>query len=115
LAGRTAIFRLFPFDFQELKSAGLLQNDYTAHLLKGFYPAIYNRNIRPVDFYPNYIETYIQRDVSELLAIQDMSLFRKFLALSATRAGQVLNMSSLAKEVGMSMPTGKGMVVCFGK
>ncbi len=107
LAGRTAIFRLFPFDFQELKSAGLLQNDYTAHLLKGFYPAIYNRNIRPVDFYPNYIETYIQRDVSELLAIQDMSLFRKFLALSATRAGQVLNMSSLAKEVGMSMPTVK--------
>ena len=73
LAGRTAIFRLFPFDFQELKSAGLLQNDYTAHLLKGFYPAIYNRNIRPVDFYSNYIETYIQRDVSELLAIQDMS------------------------------------------
>jgi predicted AAA+ superfamily ATPase len=107
LAGRIAIFRLFPFDFQELKSAGLLQNDYTAHLLKGFYPAIYNRNIRPVDFYPNYIETYIQRDVSELLAIQDMSLFRKFLALSATRAGQVLNMSSLAKEVGMSMPTVK--------
>ena len=78
LAGRVAIFKLFPFDFQELKSAGLLQNDYTEHLFKGFYPAIYNRDIRPEDFYPNYIETYVQRDVSELLAIQNMSLFRKF-------------------------------------
>ncbi|NLJ15481.1 MAG: ATP-binding protein [Ignavibacteria bacterium] len=107
LAGRVAIFRLFPFDFQELKSAGLLQNDYVAHLLKGFYPAIYDRNIKAVDFYPNYIETYIQRDVSELLAIQDMSSFRKFLALCATRAGQILNMSSLAKEAGISVPTVK--------
>lgn len=107
LAGRVAIFRLFPFDFQELKSAGLLQNDYSEHLLKGFYPAIYDRNIDAVDFYPNYIETYIQRDVSELLAIQDMSMFRKFLALCATRAGQILNMSSLAKECGISSPTVK--------
>jgi len=56
----------------------MASNDYTAHLLKGFYPAIYDRDIKPADFYPNYIETYIQRDVSELLAIQDMSLFRKF-------------------------------------
>lgn len=107
LAGRVAIFRLFPFDFQELKSAELLQNDYTTHLLKGFYPAIYDRNIKAVDFYPNYIETYIQRDVSELLAIQDMSLFRKFLSLCATRAGQILNMSNLAKECGISSPTVK--------
>lgn len=107
LAGRVAIFRLFPFDFQELKGAELLQNDYTIHLLKGFYPAIYDRNIKAVDFYPNYIETYIQRDVSEILAVQDMSLFRKFLALCATRAGQILNMSSLAKECGISSPTVK--------
>ena len=107
LAGRVAIFRLFPFDFQELKSADLLQDDYTAHLLNGFYPAIYDRNIRAADFYPNYIETYIQRDVSELLTIQDMSLFRKFLALCATRAGQILNMSSLARECGISAPTVK--------
>lgn len=107
LAGRVPIFRLFPFDIQELKKAGLLQEEYTFLLLKGFYPAIYDRNIPPVDFYSNYIETYIQRDVSELVAIQDMSLFRKFLALCATRAGQVLNMSSLAKECGISAPTVK--------
>lgn len=107
LAGRVAIFRLFPFDFQELKNANLLQNDYSTQLHKGFYPAIYDRNIRAVDFYPNYIETYIQRDVSKLLTIHDMSLFRKFLALCATRAGQILNMSSLARECGISAPTVK--------
>ena len=39
----------------------MASNDYTAHLLKGFYPAIYDRDIMPPDFYPNYIETYIQR------------------------------------------------------
>ncbi len=107
LAGRVAIFRLFPFDFQELRSVDLLQKEYTTHLIKGFYPAIYDRNIKPIDYYPNYIETYIQRDVSELVAIQDMSLFRKFLALCATRAGQLLNMSGLAKECGISSPTVK--------
>lgn len=107
LAGRVAIFRLFPFDFQELKRANLLQKEYTDQLIKGFYPAIYDRNIKPADFYPNYIETYIQRDVSELVAVQDMSLFRKFLTLCAARAGQVLNMTNLANECGISSPTVK--------
>ena len=107
LAGRVAIFRLFPFDIQELKNAKLLQEEYAPQLIKGFYPAIYDRNIPPADFYPNYIETYIERDVSELVSIQDMSLFRKFLALCATRAGQILNMSNMANECGISTPTVK--------
>lgn len=107
LAGRVAIFRLFPFDFQELKDENLLQNNFLDHSLKGFYPAIYDRQIHPKDFYPNYIDTYVQRDVSELIAIQDMSLFRNFLALCATRAGQLLNMSNLSKECGISSPTVK--------
>lgn len=107
LAGRVAIFRLFPFDIQELKNAKLLQEEYAPQLIKGFYPAIYDRNISPADFYPNYIETYIERDVSELVSIQDMSLFRKFLALCATRAGQILNMSNMANECGISTPTVK--------
>ena len=107
LAGRVAIFRLFPFDIQELKNAKLLQEEYAPQLIKGFYPAIYDRNISPADFYPNYIETYIERDVSELVSIQDMSLFRKFMALCATRAGQILNMSNMANECGISTPTVK--------
>ena len=47
LAGRVAIFRLFPFDFQELKNADILQQEYEEYLIKGFYPAIYDRGIKP--------------------------------------------------------------------
>ena len=56
LAGRVAIFKLFPFDFQELDSAGLLQKDYLSNLLKGFYPAIYDRDIPSKTFYNNYLQ-----------------------------------------------------------
>lgn len=107
LAGRVAIFRLFPFDFRELLKANLIEKDYMAQLINGFYPAIYDRKIKPVDFYPNYIDTYIQRDVSDLISIQNMSQFRKFLGLCATRAGQLLNISSLANDCGISSPTAK--------
>ncbi|MDR0574674.1 MAG: ATP-binding protein [Tannerella sp.] len=107
LAGRVAIFKLFPFDFQELKIAGLLQDNYIDNLLKGFYPAIYDRNIPSKEFYSNYVQTYVQRDVSELIAIKDLRLFQNFIALCATRAGQLLNLNSIAKECGISQPTAK--------
>lgn len=107
LAGRVAIFRLFPFDFQELQSVGLLNDDYLHNLVKGFYPAIYDRDIPSGIFYSNYVQTYIQRDVSELIAIKDIRLFQNFLGLCATRAGQLLNLNSLASECGISQPTAK--------
>lgn len=107
LAGRVAIFKLFPFDFQELRSAGLLGDMYLGNLTKGFYPAIYDRNIPPKTFYSNYIQTYIQRDVSELVAIKDMALFKRFLSLCATRAGQLINLNSIATDCGISQPTAK--------
>lgn len=107
LAGRVAIFKLLPFDFQELRASDLLRDDYSSHILQGGYPAIFDRNIPPHTFYPNYIETYVQRDLTELIAVQNMSLFKKFLSLCAGRAGQVLNLSSIANECGISSPTAK--------
>ena len=107
LAGRVAIFKLFPFDFQELRSENLLSENYLDNLVKGFYPAIYDRDIPADTFYSNYVQTYIQRDVSELIAIKNMRLFQNFLALCATRAGQLLNLNSLATECGISQPTAK--------
>jgi predicted AAA+ superfamily ATPase len=107
LAGRVAIFKLFPFDFQELQAVGLLPDDYIQILVKGFYPAIYDRDIPSRIFYSNYVETYVQRDVSELIAIKDIRLFQNFLGLCATRAGQLLNLNSLANECGISQPTAK--------
>ncbi len=107
LAGRVAIFKLFPFDLQELNGSRLLQENYMENLIKGFYPAIFDREIPSKIFYSNYVQTYIQRDVSELIAIKDMRLFQNFLSLCATRSGQLLNLSSLAKQCGITQPTAK--------
>jgi uncharacterized protein len=107
LAGRVALFKLFPFDFNELAADGLLNDDYLPNMIRGFYPAIYDRDIPPKMFYSNYIQTYVQRDISELIAVKDMRLFQNFIALCATRAGQLLNMNSLANECGISQPTAK--------
>lgn len=107
LAGRVALFKLFPFDFTELKSANLLSNDYLKIMVKGFYPAIYDRDIPPSVFYNNYIQTYVERDITELVNIRDMKTFRTFLSLCANRAGQILNLSSLANDCNISQPTAK--------
>ncbi len=107
LAGRVALFKLLPFDFQELNKAGLLSSDYIKNMVRGFYPAIYDRNIPSKSFYSNYIQTYIKRDVSELITLKDHRPFENFLSLCATRAGQLLNLNSLAKDCGISQPTAK--------
>lgn len=107
LAGRVAIFKLFPFDFREMTFANLLHENYLENIIKGFYPAIYSRDIPSEIFYANYVQTYLQRDVSELIAIKDIRLFQNFLALCATRAGQLLNLNALANACGISQPTAK--------
>lgn len=107
LAGRVALFKLFPLDFEEMKSANLLSDDYAENLVKGFYPAIYDRDIPSNVFYSNYIQTYVERDLSELIQVNDLKLFRNFISLCASRAGQLLNLSSLANSCGISQPTAK--------
>jgi predicted AAA+ superfamily ATPase len=108
LAGRVAIFKLFPFDNKELKLANWLnEEDYLFNILRGYYPAIYQRDINSKTFYSNYVQTYVQRDVTELLNVKDIRLFQNFLGLCASRAGQLLNLNALAKECGISQPTAK--------
>lgn len=107
LAGRVAIFKLLPFDSGELKDADLLLNDWKEMIVKGFYPAIYDRDLNPSIFYANYLQTYIDRDVAALMNVHDMRLFRNFIGLCAGRAGQLLNISNLANECGISQPTAK--------
>ncbi|MBT4967726.1 MAG: AAA family ATPase, partial [Bacteroidetes bacterium] len=77
LAGRVAIFKLFPFDLLEMKDGGILNKDYLANLITGFYPAIFDRKIKPRTYYSNYIQTYIQRDVSQIIGIRDQNSFKK--------------------------------------
>lgn len=107
LAGRVALFKLFPFDIDELLSAGLLSEDYLVNLVRGFYPAIFDRDIPSKSFYSNYIQTYVQRDITELISVKDLRAFRNFLGLCAGRAGQLLNLNNLANECGISQPTAK--------
>jgi predicted AAA+ superfamily ATPase len=107
LAGRVALFKLLPLDFSELKNPGLLADSYLEAGIKGFYPAIFDRDIDPIVFYANYIQTYIEKDVTELMNIRDLKLFRTFLGLCAGRSGQLLNISGLANECDISHTTAK--------
>lgn len=107
LAGRVALFKLLPFDFEELQSHNLLLPDYATMIVRGCYPALYDRPIPTTTFYTNYVETYIERDLTELLNVKDIRLFRTFLKLCAGRIGQQLNMTNLANEAGISQQTVK--------
>ena len=107
LAGRVALFKLLPFDYQELQTAGWLSDDYAVNLQRGFYPAIYDRKIPSKIFYSNYIQTYVERDLSELIQVKNLKLFRNFISLCAGRTGQLINLNSLANECGITQPTAK--------
>lgn len=107
LAGRVAIFQLFPFDIEEMKSGGLLPDQFEKHLIKGSYPSVHDRNISPKDFYANYLKTYVERDIVTLVNIREINNFRKFIGLCAARCAQILNLNSLANECGISQPTAK--------
>ncbi|WP_293311389.1 ATP-binding protein [Pedobacter sp. UBA5917] len=107
LAGRVALFKLLPFDLTELKTNNLLEDSYATACVKGFYPAIYDRDIQPSVYFANYIQTYVEKDVTELLNIKDLRTFRTFIGLCANQAGQLLNLSSLANDCNISQPTAK--------
>lgn len=104
LAGRAHISHLFPFDITEIPHAGLNINET---IWKGFYPRLHDVGIAPTDFYPSYLQTYIERDVRSLKAIENLSTFSRFLGLCAGRIGQVLNLSSLANDTGITVNTAK--------
>lgn len=104
LAGRAHISHLFPFDIRELPHSGL---DINKTIWNGFYPRLYDAGISPLDFYPSYLQTYIERDIRSLKAIENLNTFSRFLGLCAGRIGQVLNLSSLANDTGITVNTAK--------
>lgn len=110
LAGRVAILHLLPFSYEEIENNGSHFQNFHELVFKGFYPRLYDHEISPLDFYPNYIQTYVERDVRLLQNIQDLSQFVRFLKLCAGRTGQLLNLSSLANDVGVSVNTAKAWV-----
>jgi predicted AAA+ superfamily ATPase len=107
LAGRVAILKLLPFSLEELKETGLVLRDADEYLYRGFYPRIYDQHIAPNDWYPNYIQTYIERDVRLIKNISDLNAFQRFVKLCAGRTGQILNLSSLGDDCGITHNTAK--------
>lgn len=107
LAGRVGLVQLLPFSLAELKGAGKLPVDLDALLLQGGYPPIHDRAIAPSDWFPNYVNTYIERDVRQVLAVRDLGLFQRFLRLCAARSGQLLNLSTLGADCGISHATAR--------
>ncbi|KAA6352366.1 hypothetical protein EZS27_000316 [termite gut metagenome] len=104
LSGRTAVFELLPMSYSEVKELAdtkLLDEV----LVDGFYPAIYaGKNIAGY-FYPNYVKTYLERDVRDLLQVKDMIQFQTFLRLCAGRTGNLFNALDLSNEVGVAVNT----------
>lgn len=105
LAGRTAILKLLPFSRLELHNGDVLPDSIDKQIFTGFYPRIYDKDIHPTDYYPSYINTYIERDVRQILNVTNLNRFTRFLRLCAGRIGQLLNKSSLAVEAGVTIPT----------
>ena len=96
MAGRAAILQLMPMSFAESARVSLL---------RGGYPEVLARPAAASMWFSSYLQTYLERDVRSISAVHDLATFRRFLALLATRHGQLLNKSDLAAPLGMSVPS----------
>ena len=106
LAGRVFVGHLLPFSMSELNKK---QDVYTA-IYNGFYPRLHEAGINPADFFPSYLQTYIERDIRSLKAITDLNSFSRFISLCAGRIGQILNLTSLANDAGIAVNTAKSWI-----
>lgn len=106
LAGRTALFELMPLSLEELKTRieGKGNDDL---IYSGFYPVIWTGANVPELFYPNYIKTYLERDLRDLAAVRDLDTYQRFLILTAARIGSIYKDSELSNELGVSANTVK--------
>ena len=106
LAGRTALLRLLPFSLAERQATGA-SGGVDDILYSGFYPRILDRGLDPRQALGDYLETYVERDVRRLGEIRNLSSFRRFVRLCAGRAGQLLNLTSLGADAGVSRTTAR--------
>ena len=105
LAGRVAYLDLLPFSIAELGQIPHALDTLNKRLFQGAYPPIQAEGIDPQDWFPTYVRTYIERDVRQIKNIDNLLMFEKMLSLCAGRAGQLLNYSNLANEVGVDHKT----------
>lgn len=104
LAGRTTLLKLLPFSVPEVAAIGG-DTDPDELMFHGGFPRIYDRGLDPTATLGDYVETYVERDLRSFAQIRDLSLFRRFVRLCAGRVGQLMNLTSLAADVGVSKTT----------
>ncbi len=107
LAGRTALLTLFPLSQRELDAEAMLPDDLNRWILQGGYPRLYRHDISPSDYYPPYVQTYLERDVRDLTDVGSLDSFRRFMRLCAGRIGNLLDYNELALEAGIDVRTVK--------
>jgi len=107
LAGRTALLELLPLSLQEIRRFPNPPSDLFDLLWRGSYPALYDRDLAPGDWYPGYVSTYLERDVRTLLNVGNLVAFQTMLRLCAGRVGQLLNLSSLGADAGVTHATAR--------
>ena len=106
LAGRTALFRLLPLSISELGRMGPLpETDDLIH--SGFYPRIHDQGLNPTQALGDYLETYVERDLRQIMEVRNLPEFQRFLGLCAGRTGQLLNLQNLGSDAGVSHPTAR--------
>ena len=107
LAGRAFFLELLPFSIDELKDENALPENPYDLIFKGTYPPLHDPEKQFVteDWFEGYIDTYISRDVEELINPSNAQVFKKFIQICAVHSGQILSMDSIARDVGMSAPT----------
>lgn len=104
LAGRNGIADLLPLSLQELSLVGI-RDDRDTILFRGCLPRVFEYNLEPGQVYADYLRTYVERDVRQLVNVRNLHAFELFLKLLASRVGQVLNLASLAADAGVSSST----------
>lgn len=106
-AGLAGMQHLLPLSLAELKAAGVPVPDLAGLMLKGLYPPLYDRPLAPQEWYAEYALAYAERELHRVLAVRDLSTFQLFLRMCAARTAQLLNLSSLASDCGISHNTAR--------
>jgi len=107
LAGRISLFTLLPLSINEMEKAKRLPEKIEKAIFWGCYPRIYDEGLEPTDWYPDYIKTYLERDVRQIKNVTNLTTFQRFVKLCAGRIGQLVNFTSLGNDCGISTSTAK--------
>lgn len=110
LAGRASIFTLLPFSFYELENTEFAMQNLNEIIFNGWYPRVRINHNNPLDWYKEYIQTYLERDVRAMGAVHMIEQFYNFLRICALRVGGTINYAGISREVGASANTIRGWI-----